>query len=121
MSAKRRLRELNLKYAMLYPAELKADNRSHFFTSAQDVVGWLESRPRGSPRITRWPRYLNDVLTLPAKDCDIANNLHCFDLYTYISFECVLVGFKLSLVYYCYLTEHLLCSSLFCKCSFSLF
>lgn len=38
-TAKKSLRELNLKYAMLYPDILKdrVDNKSNFFTSAQDV------------------------------------------------------------------------------------
>lgn len=54
LTAKKRLRELNLKYAMLYPAKMKitVDGRSYFFSSPQEVFDWLESRPRatrGSP------------------------------------------------------------------------
>lgn len=43
-SVKKRLRDLNYKYAMLYPAKLKiiTDNKSHFFTSAQEVSDWLD-------------------------------------------------------------------------------
>lgn len=48
-------RHLNYKYAMLYPAWLKvlADNKSHWFTSAQEVFDWLESRPRSNSRSPR--------------------------------------------------------------------
>lgn len=51
-SAKKRLRELHYKYAMLYPAKLKiiADNKTLFFTAAQEVMDWLDNRPRDRPR-----------------------------------------------------------------------
>lgn len=53
-TAKRRLRDLNYKYARLYPAKLKilADNK-FFFTSAQEVLDWLEARPHVHQRSPR--------------------------------------------------------------------
>ncbi|KAE8580012.1 hypothetical protein XENTR_v10024271 [Xenopus tropicalis] len=54
-AVKRRLREANLKYGMLYPAKLRvqAGLRTLFFQTSQEASDWLDTRgpqpPRASP------------------------------------------------------------------------
>uniref|UniRef100_A0A1B8Y2I5 Uncharacterized protein n=1 Tax=Xenopus tropicalis TaxID=8364 RepID=A0A1B8Y2I5_XENTR len=44
---KRKLRELNLTYAMTYPAKLKINdaNRTYFFTTPEEAIEWIETVP----------------------------------------------------------------------------
>lgn len=43
---KRRLRTLELSYAMLYPAKLRvvAEDTTHFFENPKDAAGWLDQK-----------------------------------------------------------------------------
>uniref|UniRef100_A0A803JHA1 L1 transposable element RRM domain-containing protein n=1 Tax=Xenopus tropicalis TaxID=8364 RepID=A0A803JHA1_XENTR len=47
MGVKRKLRDLGLEYAMLYPAKLKVmeGGRAHFFERPEQALEWLEQRP----------------------------------------------------------------------------
>ena len=51
---KRRLREQNLKYAMLFPARLRveADGKTHFFTSPEEAWEWSETRETARKKVT---------------------------------------------------------------------
>ena len=46
MGVKRKLRELQYKYALLFPARLKimTDGKSHFFDNPPEAWSWLEQR-----------------------------------------------------------------------------
>ena len=48
LEIKRRLREQNYKYAMLYPAKLRVaqGEKAWFFNTAEEAAAWLEQRPK---------------------------------------------------------------------------
>ena len=50
VNVKHKLRDLGLKYALLFPARLRVilDNKSYFFTEPSDVWNWLEQKVDGA-------------------------------------------------------------------------
>lgn len=51
IAAKRKLRDLNIKYSMLYPSKLRVvhSNATHFFQSPEDVFTWIEQHGLDRP------------------------------------------------------------------------